>query len=188
MWPVADLIHTRRLALEPLHAGHAAEMAAVLSDPELYTFVGGEPPSEATLERRYAVQSVGHSPDNSTGWVNWIARESRSDQAVGYVQATVLRGDDEVVAEVAWVVGAEFQSAGFATEAAAGMLRWLALHGVDRFAAYIHPDHHASSAVALKLGFAPTAVVVDDEVRWEALGTGDQVSPPRRSGHGFGRS
>jgi len=38
-----ESIDTSRLVLLPLLAGHPDEMAAVLSDPRLYTFTGGGP-------------------------------------------------------------------------------------------------------------------------------------------------
>jgi RimJ/RimL family protein N-acetyltransferase len=37
---------------------------------------------------------------------------------------------------------------------------------VRRFTAHVHPDHGASSAVARALGFSPSDVVVDGEIRW----------------------
>lgn len=40
---IASRIDTDRLALLPLQVGYAAEMAAVLADPDLYAFTGGEP-------------------------------------------------------------------------------------------------------------------------------------------------
>lgn len=39
----AQTISTGRLDLLPLHVEHAEEMAAVLSDPALYAFIGGTP-------------------------------------------------------------------------------------------------------------------------------------------------
>lgn len=42
---------TTSIALRPLSVTDAPEMAAVLADPELYRYTGGEPPSVAGLER-----------------------------------------------------------------------------------------------------------------------------------------
>jgi RimJ/RimL family protein N-acetyltransferase len=52
------------------------------------------------------------------------------------------------------------------TEAAAGMLTWLRVRGVDRFTAHIHPEHEASMTVAGRLGLSATDVVNDGETRW----------------------
>lgn len=51
MYPVR--IRTTRLDLLPLRTEHATEMAAVLSDPALHTFIGGAPLSPAALRTRY---------------------------------------------------------------------------------------------------------------------------------------
>jgi RimJ/RimL family protein N-acetyltransferase len=132
-------------------------MVAVLADPGLYEFTGGEPPSEADLVARYARQT------SRAEWLNWIARERSSAAAVGTVQAT-LRPDE---AELAWVVGASAQGKGYATEATGAVIAWLRENGIEAFVAHIHPAHAASSAVASRLGFQPTESIKNGEVRWE---------------------
>jgi len=165
VWPRAEPIRTQRLLLEPLTAGHAAEMTQVLADPALYTFTGGEPPTERELTDRYEVQSAGQSPDGDAGWLNWVVRETATGRVTGYVQATVV-DEQGWVADVAWVIGLEHQGRGLATEAAGAMVGWLAEHGVVDVRAHIHPGNAASDAVAGRLGLTPTGTVVDDEVRW----------------------
>ena len=36
-------LSSERLVLEPLRVAHAAEMVAVLDDPQLHTYIGGAP-------------------------------------------------------------------------------------------------------------------------------------------------
>ncbi|MGH8945870.1 MAG: GNAT family N-acetyltransferase [Acidimicrobiia bacterium] len=81
-----ETVRTSRLVLTPLDAADAAEMVAVLSDPGLYAFTGGEPPTLYQLEELYRHQSAG-SPDDGETWHNWILRLDGA--AIGYVQATV---------------------------------------------------------------------------------------------------
>ena len=170
---MAEPIATARLDLEPLQVGHAGEMAALLDDARLHAFTGGSPASAAELSLRYTRQVVGHSADGQQGWLNWVAR-LREGAAVGYVQATVTREpvvadagvDREMIAEVAWVVATAYQGRGLAGEAAGGMGRWLADHGVAVLVAHVHPEHLASAAVASRLGLLPTEVSVDGETRW----------------------
>jgi RimJ/RimL family protein N-acetyltransferase len=173
----APVLVTARFALEPLVVGHAREMVGVLADPALYRFTGGEPPSPAALEARFARQAAGRSPDGSARWLVWILRERASGRAAGFVQATVTGdgdgdggdGDGAVrVAEVAWLVGTAAQGSGAAAECAAAMVAWLREGGVGIVRAHIHPDHAASAAVARRLGLAPTEERVDGEVRWES--------------------
>jgi RimJ/RimL family protein N-acetyltransferase len=167
-WPAAAPIETVRLTLEPLRVEHAAEMHPLLGDRALHAYIGGEPPSQAQLRTRYALQSAGHSPDRTQGWLNWIVRDRSSGAAVGTVQATLTREDTRLQAEVAWVIGAAHQHQGYATEAAAAMTEWLAGQDVETLVAHIHPDHHASNAVATHLGLAPTDLVEHGEIVWRA--------------------
>lgn len=79
-----------RIRLAPLQVGDAEEMAEVLSGEDLYTFTGATPPTRAELRERYARQVVGRSPDGREEWHNWIIRTVPGDEAVGYVQATIV--------------------------------------------------------------------------------------------------
>ena len=150
------------IELSPLTVDHAPAMVAVLSDPSLYEFTGGTPPTLEELTARYARQTVGHSPDGSEQWLNWVVLLDSTP--VGYVQATVV-GDS---AEIAWVISPSVQGRGLATEAARAMVGLLTAAGVRRLVAHVHPDHAASARVAERLGLRPTDVVEDGEVRWVA--------------------
>ncbi len=137
----------------------------MLDDPELHAFTGGEPATVEELRIRYARQVVGHSPDRTQRWLNWVVRRRVDGRLIGFVQATVS-DQDQLVAEVAWVIGTEFQGRGYAREAAALMVDWLQTSGVGAVVALIHPDHQASGAIARGLGLSPTAELVDGEIRW----------------------
>jgi RimJ/RimL family protein N-acetyltransferase len=158
---------SERLALEPLRVDHPQEMAPLLDDTELHSFIGGRPATVEQLRDRYARQIVGRSPDGSQRWLNWVVRERESGEAPGTVQATIAKQDGRAVAEVAWVISSPHQRRGFAREAATAMATWLRQQGVDVVVAHVHPQHEASMAVARALGLAPTETVVDGEVRWE---------------------
>ncbi len=146
--------------LTPLTMDHAAAMVAVLSDPSLYEFTGGTPPTLEELTDRYARQAVGSSPDGAEQWLNWVVLLDSTP--VGYVQATVV-GDS---AEVAWVISPSVQGRGLATQATREMVDRLTAVGVRRLVAHVHPDHAASARVAERLGLRRTDVVEDGEVRW----------------------
>jgi RimJ/RimL family protein N-acetyltransferase len=135
----AEAISTGRLDLLPLLVEHAEEMAAVLSDPALHTFVS---------------------------WLNWVIRLRDEDRLTGTVQATVGPTDEGPVAEIAWMVGTPWQGRGIATEAARGLVDWLRRQPVRAVIAHIHPGHQASAAVAIAAGLAPTDEWQDGELRW----------------------
>jgi RimJ/RimL family protein N-acetyltransferase len=166
-FPQPPRLHTARVALEPQQVDHAAEMAELLDDPELHAFIGGTPATQLELTERYRRQSVGWSPDRCQRWLNWVVRRRADHQIVGTVQATVSAQDHLLAAEVAWVVATAHQGRGYAKEAASTMVRWLRAHGVAVVIAHIHPDHHASQAVAQAVGLASTGMVLDGEERWQ---------------------
>ena len=170
------LVETARLRLEPLRMAHAEELVTVLEDPALHTYVGGRPATLPQLRARIDVKTTGVSADGVQRWLNWVIRTDVGDVA-GYVQATVVATTDKLTAELAWVVGAAHQGRGVATEAAAGMVRWLGEQGVHDLVAHIHPDNVASQVVARRTGLHPTDVVVDDEVEWVGQYP-DRTRPP----------
>jgi RimJ/RimL family protein N-acetyltransferase len=73
------------------------------------------------------------------------------------------------VAEVAWVVGPAWQGQGLATEAARALIGWLGRQGAGTIVAHIHPDHHASAAVAAAAGLSPSGDWHDGERRWQRV-------------------
>ncbi|MDI5963681.1 GNAT family N-acetyltransferase [Streptantibioticus silvisoli] len=162
---VAQVIGTGRLDLVPLRVGHADEMAAVLADPGLHTYIGGAPDTPRTLRSRYRRLTAG-SPDPDVSWLNWVIRLRDTSCLTGTVQATVGPAGHGLVAEVAWVVGTPWQGRGIATEAARGLVDWLGRQPVHTVIAHIHPGHRASAAVATAAGLAPTDEWHDGEIRW----------------------
>jgi RimJ/RimL family protein N-acetyltransferase len=155
------VIGTERLDLLPLRVEHAAEMALVLADPALHTFTGGAPDSRQALESRYRRLVTG-SPDPAVRWLNWVIRLRDEDCLVGTVQATIANQSTEI----AWVIGTPWQGRGIASEAARGLVDWLATQSVRTVVAHIQPDHNASAAVAVSAGLTATDEWHDGEVRW----------------------
>ena len=151
--------HTARLSMLPLQIEYAGEMTNVLSDPDLYTFTGGEPPSVDMLEARYRRQLAGPARPEEQ-WLNWVIQHD--DELVGYVQATVT----DSTAEIAWVIGTDWQGHGYAKEAAQGLVTWLGAQGIERIIAHVHPDHAASAAVTAAAGLTRTDEVDDGEYLW----------------------
>jgi RimJ/RimL family protein N-acetyltransferase len=156
------MISTDRLDLLPLRVEHAEEMAGVLADPALHTFIGGAPYSPEALLARYE-RLVADSPDPAERWLNWVIRLREERCLVGTVQATVTGQ----TAEIAWVVGTPWQGRGIAGEAARGLVDWLGTQSVHTVVAHIHPGHHASAAVAASAGLVATDLWHDGEVRWQ---------------------
>lgn len=161
-----ETIRTDRLDLLPLRVEHADEMAAVLSDPGLHTFIGGTPDTAQALRTRYA-RLVAGSPNPGESWCNWVIHLRDASCLAGYVQATLTADDRGATAEIAWVTGTPWQRRGIATEATQGLVTWLRQQPVHTVIAHIHPDHHASAAVATAAGLTPTDRSHDGETRWQ---------------------
>ena len=161
----AEIIETARLVLEPLRIEHAEPMAIVLADPQLHAFIGGAPATAQQLRSRYTRMLAGPS-DPAESWCNWIIRIREDHQLTGTVQATVGPGADGLHAEIAWVIGTAWQRRGIATEATRALVEWLTRQPIHAVIAHIHPDHHASAAVATAAGLTPTAELHDGEIRW----------------------
>jgi RimJ/RimL family protein N-acetyltransferase len=155
---------TERLVLDPLGIADAAEMTAVLSDPELYEFTGGEPPSRGQLEARYARWVAGKSADGAERWHNWVVRRLGDGVAVGTVQATVYV--ERSMADIAWMIGRPWEGQGFASEAARALVGWLVDTGLEAITAHVHPENLASAEVARRAGLLATDELVDGEVVW----------------------
>jgi RimJ/RimL family protein N-acetyltransferase len=164
---------TDRLEVEALSGNTATELFGVLDDPALHAFTGGEPLGLDALTQRYARLATRHSPDGSQIWANWLLRTRSDRRAVGTLQATLPAGGPNAgFAEVAWVVGSDWQGQGLASEAAASLVDRLFRDGWT-VVAHIHPDHAASQGVARAAGLTPTVVVHDGEIRWARTpGTG----------------
>jgi len=155
-------------------------MFTVLADRRLYAFIGGEPSTLQVLRERYERQVVGHSPDGTEAWLNWIIRLRPRGEAIGFVQATVHGGTEGRVADVAWVIGVPWQGHGYAGEAARALVAWLDSADVGAVTAHIHPDHAASAAVARSVGLEPTDEIEEGEGIWRRhVNTNDEAPWPR---------
>ncbi len=156
-------LDTDRLRLLPLRTADAEEMAGALSDPVLYRFIGGAPPTPAELRELYTGWISG-PPRPGEAWHNWAARLVTDGTLIGHVQATLV-GEGQR-ADIAWIFGSPWQGRGYATEAAIAMIRWLEAEGVRTITAHVHPQHVSSGRVAERAGLVPTDEVESGEVVW----------------------
>jgi RimJ/RimL family protein N-acetyltransferase len=156
-------ILSARLKQVPMRSVHAAIMFPILSDVRLYEFTGGSPPSsEESLAELYAALESRRSPDGNELWLNWLIWRLDRGEGVGYTQATV----HPTHAYVAWVVGTRWQGLGYASEAAAALVRWLGALGVAEIRACVNPAHAASRRVAHNAGLRLTSDFVGGEEVW----------------------
>jgi RimJ/RimL family protein N-acetyltransferase len=173
----AEPFETQRLHLDPLTEDHADLLVAVLSDPALHKFIGGQPDTLDELRARYRRITAG-SPDQQVSWCNWAVLWKPELEPIGTLQATIVDQGEEVIGEIAGVISTAWQNRGIAREIARALLSWLSAREVTRVIAHVHPEHRASSAVVAALGLKATPVRVDGEVEWELGGRSSRRTPP----------
>lgn len=149
--PDRDLL-TPRLRLEPLTVEHAPRLFPVLSDPTIYTYLPGEPPTSVeSLRERYERLQRRVSPSGEERWLNWAVWLEASGRYAGVMQATVRRENDALIA---YELGEPFRGAGYATEACEAVLAALASdYSVERVLAYVDTRNLASIRLLERLGF-----------------------------------
>lgn len=147
-----QVLHTRRLRLEPLAAAHAPAMFAQLGDPELYRYIGHPPPPTlAPLVAVYTRLETRRSPDGLEAWLNWVLFRAGDDVPLGYVQATVRSPE---VNWVAYVLARSQWGQGYASEAVQAMTDHLrAGWGAQRLLAVADARNQRSLQLLKRLGF-----------------------------------
>ena len=154
---------SKRLRLTPVMGTHADAMFTVLLDDNLYKYTGGSPPqSIADIERWLIALESRKSPEGDELWLTWLIFVAESDLAIGYVQATVGKSK----ADIAWLVGSQWQGIGYASEAATTLTSWLVTSDVADISAHIHPKHIASQLVAKAAGLHNSGHIEDGEEVW----------------------
>lgn len=150
------------IVLVPQVAAHAPELFAVLSDPQLYTYLDDQPPlDEASLRARLLRLEARQSPDGTERWLNWVVRAG--GLLVGYVQATVT---SDGMASIGYVISADHWRRGYGRAAVSAMLAELAeFHAVTHATATIDHLNEGSRRLLLSLGFAWEIDVKPDEQR-----------------------
>ena len=142
---------TERLQIEPLELRHAAELHAVLSDPEIYRFIPQDPPSLGQLERRYLYLERRTSPDGTVQWLNWALRLRETGNLIGTIQATIMA---DKAAMIAYELGPDYWGQGYATEALKWLLdSWTESGEVYSARAYVDTRNKASIRLLERLGF-----------------------------------
>jgi [ribosomal protein S5]-alanine N-acetyltransferase len=151
------VIETARLRLEPQVKAHAKVMLTVLSDPKMYMFIPGDPPTDlVALEMRYEQLESRRSSDGLEYWLNWIVFTNNA--AIGRVEASVHI--DEARADVAYVFNPTAWGQGFAAEAMNAMLEHLQLDlRVKKFTANVDTRNEASIRLLKRLGFRQISLI-----------------------------
>ncbi len=139
-------LRTDRLILRGIRASDWDDYAAMNADPAVRQWLGGTP---LTRDQTWAQMESALGQWALRGYGLFaVESEGRFAGRVG-----ILHPADWPEPELAWTFAAAFWGHGFATEAAAAVLRWAFAHlSRDRLVSYILPRNLRSQRVAAKLG------------------------------------
>lgn len=149
------VIETERLLLRAHRADDHAGCIAIWSDPEITRFIGGKPFTAEEIWKRL-LQYAGMW--SLCGCGSWAVVEKASGRYIGDIGFFDLRRELEPslqgMLEMGWVLAADAQGKGYASEAVAGACAWGEVHGGGRrMVCIISPDNRSSLRVAEKAGF-----------------------------------
>lgn len=167
------------IILEPLRIDHAESMYAGLSERAAYEFLPDDPPTDLeALQARFQRQVVGHSPDNSALWFNWVIRRQADGEFLGYTQATVT----SELATVAYHVFPPYWRQGIGRSALAATLDLVfCTNSVILVQALVDTRNQASQALLKSLGFTAVRMIkradffkggASDEIQFELARSG----------------
>jgi RimJ/RimL family protein N-acetyltransferase len=173
MTAVAPTIETPRLRLRGFRAGDLEPQAAAMSDPRVVRFLGGSPMSREDTWRKILA-----SPGlwALLGYGYWVIERREDSAYLGQVGFADFKRDMspsiEGLPEMGWIMNADSQGRGLASEAVLAALAWAdETLGAREIVAIINHENAASIRVAEKGGFA---------VRGEAVYRGEPILLFRR--------
>src|SRR5579871_739561 len=146
------VFETLRLIARQIQPDDVEAMLAVYGDAEAMRWVGdGQPLDRAQCEQWVTVT---HRNYATRGYGMYALVERQSGAVIGFCGLVHPGGQPE--AEIKYALRREFWGQGFATEAAAALLRHGAtVHGIDSIIATVAPPHRASQRVLIKAGMHP---------------------------------
>lgn len=167
------MIETERLLLRPYEPGDVLAILTLAADPDVRRFVGNLPDTQEAAWAR-VLRCAGHWSLFGCGALAVIDRKSGT--LLGEVGAAFFhRGVDPLldrVPEASWLFSSECKGLGFASEAMAALLSWLARATAhDRVACLIEPINTPSWKLARRLGFAPVRDIVYRDKPFTLLAT-----------------
>ena len=152
----APVLETERLRLRGFRASDLDPQAAAMSDPRVVRFLGGSPMSREETWRKILA-----SPGlwALLGYGYWVIERREDGAYLGQVGFADFKRDMtpsiEGLPEMGWIMAADSQGQGLATEAVLGALGWADDRlGAREVVAIINHENAASIRVAEKAGFA----------------------------------
>ena len=149
------VIETPRLILRAHRVEDYAGCIEIRSNPEVIRFIGGRPFTAEEVWKRL-LQYAGMW--SLLGFGSWAVEEKASGRYIGDIGFLDLKRDLvpslDGMLELGWVLAADAQGKGYASEAVAAACQWGQANGGDRrMVCIIAPENRPSLRVAEKAGF-----------------------------------
>lgn len=139
------MISTPRLIVRPFRETDAGALHAYLCLPEIYRYEPGAPISLAEA-REMAIQ-------RSQGADFWAVTLKDTDPLVGHLYFAQNEPNEWLTWELGYIFHPAFQGQGYASEAAAALIRYGFAHwDIHRVVAHCNPENIASWRVMEKIG------------------------------------
>jgi ribosomal-protein-alanine N-acetyltransferase len=151
------ILETERLRLREVTLADLDFIAAMVADPEVMRF-WPRPCTRAEAQKGVLKQLAGY---RRYGHGYWLTLDRQSSQPIGQVGLlmSVVEGAEQPA--LGYMLHRPFWGRGYATEAAAGVLKWaFEQYGYERVICLIRPENVASLRVAIRLGLRPEKHVV----------------------------
>ncbi|MEJ0045547.1 MAG: GNAT family N-acetyltransferase [Rhodospirillales bacterium] len=145
------VLHTDRLRLRPLAIGDAAELHALIGDPDVMAFWDVPEISDAEIAGEILAAQLF---DVASGAAHYWAIERSADGAfIGSCDISDI-SQQHRRAEIGFILARQYWGAGYALEAMRAVVRHAALQlGLQRLSARTHAGNTRSVALLTRLGF-----------------------------------
>lgn len=145
---IIPTLETKRLRLRAWQESDMAVYIAMCADPQVMRYVTGKPMTRQEAWR-HGAYIIGHW--QLRGYGHWALEHKESGEFIG--RAGFFNPVDWPGFEIGWAIRRDYWRQGLAEEAArCAMAYGFEQLGRDSMISVIHPENHASIALAKKLG------------------------------------
>lgn len=157
-------IRTERLELRPLVPSDRDALLAYRSDPDTCRYLPFEPQSADDIDRYLTGRAARRTLEGADGSVSCAVALADGGPLIGDLILFMQSSIPAECLEIGWVFAPEHRGHGYATEAAAALLR-VAFEEVQahRVVARMDPANTASAHVAERIGMRREALLIEDE-------------------------
>lgn len=146
-----NILYTERTMVREITLDDLDELYALYDGEGITDYT--EPLYERQKEEAYTSSYIAYMY-YYYGYGMWIVRDRKTGALVGRAGIEHRDIGNEVLMELGYLIGKQYQKKGYATEVCEAILAYAKEEiGINELHCFIHPDNHASLHLAKKLGF-----------------------------------